>query len=58
MHSTYFESCPTPLAGLEEGPWSFVLHRLPPACLCVLCDLGEDDPVADCYMVGAQRLLF
>lgn len=58
MKSTHLKVAPTPLAGLKEDPWSFVLCRLAHACLYVLCDLGEDAPVADCYMVGAQQLLF
>lgn len=36
-------------------PCSDILRCLPHSSLYnVLCDLGENDPVADCYMVGAQ----
>lgn len=44
-------------APFEEAPGSlFCCREVPPhSSPCdVLYDLGENDPVADCYMVGAQ----
>lgn len=50
-----FESCFCPSSLFKEGPSADVPGSLPRSCLYnVLCDLGENDPVADCYMVGAQ----
>jgi len=56
---THSESCL-----FKEAPCSLfrrpdVLRSLPRRSpYNVLCDLGENDPVADCDMVGAQELLF